>query len=366
MNFLQELLSLAEAKADELYKVIKNRRDRDSETVGTIADLISYFGYTLEVGASYQHEKGRKKIDRNPKNIDSLIKNLNNASNNGAANGYSGVDYRKGTVTDKDHAEYKPEAIAESKDTKYGWYVIRNFNGGSAIVSGPYASEKEATAKKSNKPKIAVAYGTKADGGYFKTKALIAAQSGRLKESAKSDDLISPAEVSEGKKLLGIHGRSLAKEEKYTEPFKRKTSHVATKSGGGFKKGDKIFITSTMHHPNYNVEIGDDTYQVPCSYDDLLACGLKPPAPLGEGSLLMPNASAQAKAADTEESDKSYLNVKNHMRKLQNTPPDRLARMRKDLEAKLKRSIDTGKTDFDVSDQVRAIEKLSRKPNEVK
>lgn len=53
----------------------------------TLEEAIDYFGYTLEVGMAYQHEKGNKKIDRHPKTIASLIKNLTNASGNRAANG---------------------------------------------------------------------------------------------------------------------------------------------------------------------------------------------------------------------------------------------------------------------------------------
>ena len=53
----------------------------------TLEEAIDYYGYTLEVGASWAHEKGNKKIDRNPKTIKSLITNLNNASNNAARNG---------------------------------------------------------------------------------------------------------------------------------------------------------------------------------------------------------------------------------------------------------------------------------------
>ena len=53
----------------------------------TVAEAVEYYSYTLECGASYEHERGNKKINRNPKNIDSLIKNLNNAASNSAANG---------------------------------------------------------------------------------------------------------------------------------------------------------------------------------------------------------------------------------------------------------------------------------------
>ena len=53
----------------------------------TVAEAIEYFGYTLEVGASWSHEKGNRKINRSPKTIKSLITNLNNASDNSARNG---------------------------------------------------------------------------------------------------------------------------------------------------------------------------------------------------------------------------------------------------------------------------------------
>ena len=53
----------------------------------TVAEAVEYYGYTLECGASWQHERGNKKINRSPKTIASLITNLNNASNNSARNG---------------------------------------------------------------------------------------------------------------------------------------------------------------------------------------------------------------------------------------------------------------------------------------
>lgn len=45
--------------------------DRVSTYTGTVEELTSIFGYTLEVGASYD-----RKIDRRPKTIKSLMKNL--------------------------------------------------------------------------------------------------------------------------------------------------------------------------------------------------------------------------------------------------------------------------------------------------
>jgi hypothetical protein len=59
----------------------------------TIEEAIEYYKYTLEKGASWEHEKGNKKINLKPKTIASLISNLNNAVNNAAANGYAGKTY---------------------------------------------------------------------------------------------------------------------------------------------------------------------------------------------------------------------------------------------------------------------------------
>lgn len=77
------------------YTIIKSDRNKpDSEVTDTLENLIQYFSYTLEVGKSWEHEKGNKKINKNPKTIKSLITNLNNATNNAASNGYSGKSYK--------------------------------------------------------------------------------------------------------------------------------------------------------------------------------------------------------------------------------------------------------------------------------
>jgi hypothetical protein len=75
---------------------VTSTRVRTNSTItfeGTLPELIEKFSYTLECGASYSHEKGNKKINRNPKSIKSLVSNLNNAVNNSAANGYAGIYY---------------------------------------------------------------------------------------------------------------------------------------------------------------------------------------------------------------------------------------------------------------------------------
>jgi hypothetical protein len=61
---------------------------------GTLSELIKAYSYTLEVGTSWQHEKGNKKINQNPKTVNGLITNLENAVNNSASNGYAGKSFR--------------------------------------------------------------------------------------------------------------------------------------------------------------------------------------------------------------------------------------------------------------------------------
>jgi hypothetical protein len=76
------------------FKIIQtNSRGSTTEYNGTVVELTQIFSYTLEVGASWQHEKGNKKINKTPKSIKSLITNIENAKNNAAANGYAGFVY---------------------------------------------------------------------------------------------------------------------------------------------------------------------------------------------------------------------------------------------------------------------------------
>jgi hypothetical protein len=81
-------------KTEKRYKVIKERDGKSPIVMeGTLSELIQSYSYSLEVGESWQHEKGNKKINRNPKSISALINNLGNADNNAAANGYAGTRY---------------------------------------------------------------------------------------------------------------------------------------------------------------------------------------------------------------------------------------------------------------------------------
>ena len=88
------------AKSPKIFKVQESKSGRFGETrtytqVGTIAELVQAYSYTLECGQSWESETGNKKINIAPKGIKSLVKNLYNAKNNSAANGYSGSYLKK-------------------------------------------------------------------------------------------------------------------------------------------------------------------------------------------------------------------------------------------------------------------------------
>ncbi len=72
---------------------INTRTETSVYYTGTIEQLAETFSYTLECGACYAREKGNVKINCKPGTIVSLIKNINNAVNNAAANGYAGKWY---------------------------------------------------------------------------------------------------------------------------------------------------------------------------------------------------------------------------------------------------------------------------------
>ncbi|MNJ89982.1 hypothetical protein D3C87_75710 [compost metagenome] len=80
-------------KEQKIYTIIQYRRGRKNEISNTLEEFIKYFSYTLEKGKSWQHEKGNKKINMQPKTIKSLVLNINNAENNAAANGHSDTWY---------------------------------------------------------------------------------------------------------------------------------------------------------------------------------------------------------------------------------------------------------------------------------
>ena len=80
-------------KGKKTFTVIKSYKGRDSETTGTLEELIQYFGYTLEVGNSWN-----SKINRNPKTIKSFISNLQKSYEEKEGNCYTRtfVELKKG------------------------------------------------------------------------------------------------------------------------------------------------------------------------------------------------------------------------------------------------------------------------------
>jgi len=81
-------------KKSTVYKVIVSRMDKEWEITGTLEELIKQSSYTLQKGKSWEHEKGNKKINMNPKTIEKLVEMLNRAEDNAARNGYGSTHYR--------------------------------------------------------------------------------------------------------------------------------------------------------------------------------------------------------------------------------------------------------------------------------
>lgn len=76
------------AKSPKIYTIEVTRirlRGGDSITsceTGTLEDLKEEFRYTLDCGASYNGQRGCKKVNTDPKSIKSLVDNLNKAAEN--------------------------------------------------------------------------------------------------------------------------------------------------------------------------------------------------------------------------------------------------------------------------------------------
>jgi hypothetical protein len=86
----------AEEGIGQEYTVIIDRKGREKPVTGTMEELLDYFGYTLETGKSYEHERGRYKINLNPKNAEQLVDALNKAATNAAANSSPSTYYSVG------------------------------------------------------------------------------------------------------------------------------------------------------------------------------------------------------------------------------------------------------------------------------
>lgn len=94
MKHLKDLKNfIFEAKSPKVYTIVKTRRGRDRETTGTLEELVQYFSYTLECGNSWN-----RKINRNPKTINALLKALDQS-----------VSATQGGCYDQDSYSLKPE-----------------------------------------------------------------------------------------------------------------------------------------------------------------------------------------------------------------------------------------------------------------
>lgn len=78
----------------KVYTIKHTRMTTGTERTqtGTLAELIDAYGYTLECGKAYEHERGNAKINMSPRTVGALVTNLNRAVNNssriGSANGF--------------------------------------------------------------------------------------------------------------------------------------------------------------------------------------------------------------------------------------------------------------------------------------
>lgn len=89
-------------KTDKVYTIECAKSGRfTSKTsyyyqTGTLAELLKAYSYTLEVGRSWQHEKGNAKIAEldKIKSVEKLVDLLGKASDNAARDGYSGKSFR--------------------------------------------------------------------------------------------------------------------------------------------------------------------------------------------------------------------------------------------------------------------------------
>lgn len=85
------------AKEPKRYRLTKTKSGYSGTRTylmeGTLEELLQACSYTLECGKSYEHERGRAKINRTPKTMKSLCLNLEKAADNAARNGYSGCSY---------------------------------------------------------------------------------------------------------------------------------------------------------------------------------------------------------------------------------------------------------------------------------
>lgn len=81
-------------RAEKVYTIkAKGINGSSTETTGTVDELVQMFRNTLERGRLYQKEVGNKEINIVPQDIDSLVRNLNNAAKNAACVWQASTNY---------------------------------------------------------------------------------------------------------------------------------------------------------------------------------------------------------------------------------------------------------------------------------
>jgi hypothetical protein len=73
---------------EKTYTIQWTRKGKDKETTGTLDELKKYFGYTFEVALSHG-----VKVNKNTKNINDFLKNLNKAEKVVTGNTYNPIFY---------------------------------------------------------------------------------------------------------------------------------------------------------------------------------------------------------------------------------------------------------------------------------
>ena len=160
IQIIQEVITELKKDPNKKYKIKIERSGTfgnsypERFTEGTLAELINYFHYTLEVGKSWEREKGNKKINMNPKTIQDLIKNVENAKDNSASNGYGGYSYSvvEDTKTESIN-EYNVKKEKEPISAQLGVLMsdgsvetIKIMTGGSnieSILKSNYSTQKQ-------------------------------------------------------------------------------------------------------------------------------------------------------------------------------------------------------------------------------
>ena len=79
----------------KVYTIVRTNTRTGTVCTDTMPlyEAVHFYGYALDCGFLHQAKQGNTKINRTPKTIASLIRNLNNAANNVVANGCSTISY---------------------------------------------------------------------------------------------------------------------------------------------------------------------------------------------------------------------------------------------------------------------------------